>query len=177
MAFRLSNLSNISTRKSLVVSAAALFAFGPRVAVSFAVVPQQPRQQQQRLESLFRCSGVSRVFASSSSTSSLQMSKRVLVPIGDGSEEIETTCVTDTLTRFGADVTVASVMPRDDLVCTMSRGIKVGFFTCGKPPRKELQRTVTLPIKKIKAFQLSIRIINYRSRIPSCRSLRTFFDT
>jgi hypothetical protein len=51
------------------------------------------------------------------------MKKHVLVPIGDGSEEIETTCITDTLTRFGAKVTVASVMP--DLVCTMSRGIKV----------------------------------------------------
>lgn len=49
--------------------------------------------------------------------------KRVLVPIADGSEEIETTCITDTLARFGASVVVASVMP--SLVCTMSRGIKV----------------------------------------------------
>jgi len=61
--------------------------------------------------------------------SSLRMSstsdakKKVLVPIADGSEEIETTCLTDTLVRFGADVSVASVMP--ELVCTMSRGIKV----------------------------------------------------
>mmetsp|Transcript_55356 Transcript_55356/g.134437 ORF Transcript_55356/g.134437 Transcript_55356/m.134437 type:complete len:259 (+) Transcript_55356:146-922(+) len=61
----------------------------------------------------------------SSSTSSLNMSKKVLVPIADGSEEIETTCITDTLTRFGASVTIASVMPDDSLVCTMSRGIKV----------------------------------------------------
>lgn len=55
----------------------------------------------------------------------LQMStaKQVLVPIADGSEEIETTCITDTLTRFGASVTIASVMP--DLTCTMSRGIKI----------------------------------------------------
>jgi protein deglycase len=49
--------------------------------------------------------------------------KQVLVPIADGSEEIETTCITDTLTRFGAKVTVASVKDKD-LVCTMSRGIK-----------------------------------------------------
>jgi protein deglycase len=49
--------------------------------------------------------------------------KSVLVPIADGSEEIETTCITDTLTRFGADVTVASV--QSSLVCTMSRGIKI----------------------------------------------------
>ena len=55
----------------------------------------------------------------------LGMSKRVLVPIADGSEEIETTCITDTLTRFGADVTTASVMPGGELLCKMSRGIKV----------------------------------------------------
>lgn len=58
-------------------------------------------------------------------SSALRMSKRVLVPIADGSEEIETTCITDTLTRFGADVTTASVMPDGQLVCKMSRGIKV----------------------------------------------------
>lgn len=60
-----------------------------------------------------------------STNSSLNMSssKTVLVPIADGSEEIETTCITDTLTRFGADVTVASV--QTSLTCTMSRGIKI----------------------------------------------------
>lgn len=51
--------------------------------------------------------------------------KKVLVPIADGSEEIETTCITDTLVRFGADVTIASVKSNNDLICTMSRGIKV----------------------------------------------------
>lgn len=60
------------------------------------------------------------------STTNVLMSstKRVLVPIADGSEEIETTCITDTLTRFGAEVVIASVMP-DTLLCRMSRGIKV----------------------------------------------------
>lgn len=67
---------------------------------------------------------VGRSFASASS-SSLAMSKKVLVPIADGSEEIETTCIQDTLVRFGADVTVASVKPDGDLLCTMSRGIKI----------------------------------------------------
>lgn len=51
--------------------------------------------------------------------------KQVLVPISDGSEEIETTCITDTLTRFGAKVTIASVKADGGLLCTMSRGIKV----------------------------------------------------
>ena len=60
-----------------------------------------------------------------SSSTSLRMKKRVLVPIADDSEEIETTCITDTLTRFGAEVVVASVKPDGDLVCKMSRGVKV----------------------------------------------------
>jgi protein deglycase len=51
--------------------------------------------------------------------------KKVLVPIADGSEEIETTCITDTLVRFGADVRIASVKPNSELVCRMSRGIHV----------------------------------------------------
>lgn len=49
----------------------------------------------------------------------------MLVPIADGSEEIETCCITDTLTRFGAEVTTASVMPGGRLACAMSRGITV----------------------------------------------------
>jgi 4-methyl-5(b-hydroxyethyl)-thiazole monophosphate biosynthesis len=61
----------------------------------------------------------------STSTNDEKQSKHVLVPIADGSEEIETACITDTLTRFGAKVTVASVKPDQDLVCIMSRGLKV----------------------------------------------------
>lgn len=71
-------------------------------------------------------SSLRRQYASTTSTpgaSQLHMSKKVLVPIADGSEEIETTCITDTLTRFGAEVTTASVM--SSLTCTMSRGIKI----------------------------------------------------
>jgi hypothetical protein len=69
------------------------------------------------------------VFCSSFSSTQLSMSttaaKRVLVPIADDSEEIETTCITDTLTRFGAEVVVASVKPDGELLCKMSRGVKV----------------------------------------------------
>jgi len=49
--------------------------------------------------------------------------KVVLVPIADGSEEIETTCITDTLVRAGAAVVIASVMEKKDV--TMARGLKV----------------------------------------------------
>ena len=37
--------------------------------------------------------------------------KKVLVPVADGSEDIEMACITDVLVRAGATVTVASVMP------------------------------------------------------------------
>ena len=56
-------------------------------------------------------------------TTSAGAVKRVLVPIADGSEEIETSCITDTLVRAGAEVTVASV--EATTTCTMSRGLKV----------------------------------------------------
>jgi len=50
------------------------------------------------------------------------MAKKVLVPIADGSEEIEAVCIIDTLRRAGAEVTVASVAK---LQVTASRGVKL----------------------------------------------------
>ena len=59
-----------------------------------------------------------------SSSLCMQASRlRVLVPVADDSEEIETACITDTLVRAGAEVVVASVMP--ELQVRMSRGLKV----------------------------------------------------
>jgi protein deglycase len=52
----------------------------------------------------------------------ISMAKKVLVPIADGSEEIEAVCIIDTLRRAGAEVTVASV---DKLQVTASRGVKL----------------------------------------------------
>jgi len=50
------------------------------------------------------------------------MSKKVLVPIANGTEEIEAVCIIDVLRRAGASVTVASV---DTLQVTASRGVKL----------------------------------------------------
>ena len=50
------------------------------------------------------------------------MSKRVLVPIADGTEEIEAVCIIDVLRRAEAEVTVASV---DGLQITASRGVRL----------------------------------------------------
>lgn len=50
------------------------------------------------------------------------MSKKVLVPVADGTEEIEAVTLIDVLRRAGADVTVASV---GDLQITASRGVRL----------------------------------------------------
>jgi 4-methyl-5(b-hydroxyethyl)-thiazole monophosphate biosynthesis len=50
------------------------------------------------------------------------MRRKVLVPIADGTEEIEAVCIIDVLRRAGAEVTVASV---GALQVTASRGVKL----------------------------------------------------
>ncbi len=50
------------------------------------------------------------------------MTRKVLVPIADGTEELEAVCIVDVLRRAEADVTVASV---GDLSITASRGVKL----------------------------------------------------
>jgi 4-methyl-5(b-hydroxyethyl)-thiazole monophosphate biosynthesis len=53
-----------------------------------------------------------------------ELTKKILVPIADGSEEIEAACIIDTLRRSGAEVTVASIEPgRKEVVC--SRKMKI----------------------------------------------------
>lgn len=50
------------------------------------------------------------------------MSKTVLVPVAEGTEEIEAICIIDILRRANADVIVASV---NNLQITASRGVKL----------------------------------------------------
>ena len=50
------------------------------------------------------------------------MAKKVLVPIAEGTEEIEAVCMIDVLRRAGAQVVVASV---GDIEVTCSRGVKI----------------------------------------------------
>jgi 4-methyl-5(b-hydroxyethyl)-thiazole monophosphate biosynthesis len=50
------------------------------------------------------------------------MSKKILVPIANGTEEIEAVCIIDVLRRADSSVTVASV---DELQVTASRGVKL----------------------------------------------------
>ena len=61
--------------------------------------------------------------SSISSSSSSSSKPRALVPIADGSEEIEAVTIIDTLVRGGVDVTVASVSPT--LTISASRGVRL----------------------------------------------------
>jgi 4-methyl-5(b-hydroxyethyl)-thiazole monophosphate biosynthesis len=79
------------------------------------------------------------------STSSSDAPKRVLVPIAEDSEEIETSCIQDVLVRFGAEVVVASVMPGGELVCKMSRGLKIMADTTIEEASKEDWDLIALP--------------------------------
>eukprot|EP00558_Chaetoceros_sp_UNC1202_P006171 CAMPEP_0197239292 /NCGR_PEP_ID=MMETSP1429-20130617/5788_1 /TAXON_ID=49237 /ORGANISM="Chaetoceros sp., Strain UNC1202" /LENGTH=194 /DNA_ID=CAMNT_0042698689 /DNA_START=181 /DNA_END=765 /DNA_ORIENTATION=+ len=80
-----------------------------------------------------------------SSTTTEGTTKRVLVPIAEDSEEIETSCITDVLVRFGADVVVASVQPDGELCCKMSRGLKVCAETTIEAASKEEWDAIVLP--------------------------------
>ncbi len=51
--------------------------------------------------------------------------KTALVPIADGSEDIETVCIVDVLRRASVDVTVASVMPATRLDITAARKTRI----------------------------------------------------
>lgn len=79
------------------------------------------------------------------SSSLSQASKRVLVPIADDSEEIETSSITDTLVRFGADVVVASVKSDGELMCKMSRGLKICADITIDDASKEEWECIALP--------------------------------
>ena len=70
------------------------------------------------------------------------MSKTVLVPITNGTEEIEAVCIIDTLRRAGAQVTVASV---DDLQVTASRGTKLVADTLITDCANETYDLIALP--------------------------------
>ena len=70
------------------------------------------------------------------------MLKKVLVPIADGSEEIEAVCIIDVLRRAGAEVTVASV---NDLTVTASRGLNLSVEPSGRFSRS-LQAPFFFPV-------------------------------
>ncbi|MCV6606051.1 MAG: DJ-1/PfpI family protein, partial [Porticoccaceae bacterium] len=53
------------------------------------------------------------------------MTKKALVPIADGSEDIEVVTIVDVLRRAGTDVTLASVAPDSRLAVTTAHNIKI----------------------------------------------------
>lgn len=71
------------------------------------------------------------------------MSKKVLVPIADGSEDIEAVCIIDVLRRAEAEVTVASVS--DTLQITASRGTNIVAERCITECVDETYDLIALP--------------------------------
>ena len=63
--------------------------------------------------------------ALSAPTAAAAKAKRVLVPIADGTEEIEVVTVVDVLRRAGAEVVLASVEDDERTAVTCSRGVKI----------------------------------------------------
>jgi len=59
------------------------------------------------------------------STTTGSTAPRVLVPLANGSEEIEAVTIIDTLVRGGVKVTSATVHAGDSLTVTCSRGVKI----------------------------------------------------
>jgi DJ-1/PfpI family len=167
--------SRFTTRTSAIISllsAVALLVRAPaRAAHSFVFNNIVPTHQPSFSHAIGAFTSSSLAMSSSSSSSFLAsassqtMKKRVLVPIANGSEEIETTCITDTLVRFGAHVVIASVHGsseqdakndkkndndnnnnnNDDLICKMSRGIKVMADTTMSQAAKEEWDLIVLP--------------------------------
>lgn len=71
------------------------------------------------------------------------MTKHVLVPVADGSEDIELSCITDVLARGDIKFTVASVM--DNQTVTLSRGLKLITDTLIKSVSADHFDAVLLP--------------------------------
>jgi len=70
------------------------------------------------------------------------MKRKVLVPVADGTEEIEAVCIIDVLRRAGTDVTVASVNNRQ---VTASRGVKLVADKLIAECRDETYDLIVLP--------------------------------
>ncbi len=70
------------------------------------------------------------------------MKKRALVPMADGTEEIEAVCIIDTLRRAGIEVTVASVGGES---ITASRGVKILADTTMTEAAKGSYDLIALP--------------------------------
>lgn len=71
------------------------------------------------------------------------MSKSALVPIADGTEELEAVAVIDLLRRAGIDVTVASVSSSQTVGC--SRGVKITADTVIDHCRSRTFDAIVLP--------------------------------
>ncbi|KAG8460356.1 hypothetical protein KFE25_011847 [Diacronema lutheri] len=109
--------------------------------------------------------------------------KQVLVPIADGSEEIEAVCIIDTLVRAGAHVTVASGMDQHQVTC--SRGVKivadaligeVAFLDNAQPGSDALDLLSGIVVTK-QAKPRPDASLAWKCAHPQCGSLFAHYDS
>lgn len=114
-------------------------------------MPKQPRRARRcnplsstteglQSRSLVAAAGRTQFVISMSSSST----KTVLVPIGNGSEEMEAVIIIDVLRRAGASVTVASV--ESDLNVKCSRGVKIVADVLMSEAAKQQYDLIVLPV-------------------------------
>lgn len=83
---------------------------------------------------------------------SAMAAKRVLVPIANGSEEIEAVTIIDTLRRAGAEVTVASVEPALEVTC--SRKVKLVADASIQDAAQSQYDCIALPVRAVEAHRV-----------------------
>ena len=96
------------------------------------------------------------------------MGKKVLVPIADGSEEIEAVCIIDTLRRANAQVIVASVHPGRRQI-EASRGVRLVADCCLEDCADQDFDAIILPgglpgAQHLQACQLLARLLREQDR-------------
>ena len=94
-------------------------------------------------------------------------SKKVLVPVADGCEEMEAVITIDVLVRAGAAVTVASV---DQQTVKCSRGVKLQADMLIADASKETYDLIAVPVS-FRSFFLAEESIMIISRHCSFRDL------
>ena len=79
------------------------------------------------------------------------VAKTVLVPIGNGSEEMEAVTIIDVLRRAGASVTVASVESKLEVKC--SRDVKIVADVLMSEAAKQQYDLIVLPVRVVHSYQ------------------------
>lgn len=95
------------------------------------------------------------------------MQKTLLVPVADGTEELEAVAIIDALRRAGAEVTVASVTGARQI--TASRGVEIGTDTLIEACAEKEYNLVVLPgTEHLRDSAALTRILQRQNKKTAC---------